>query len=90
MGRKGSPRSPQAEGGSRAASPPHSSSPSSPLWALPEELLLLICSYLDAQALGRLGQVCRRLRFLSSRDLLWRRIARGCLNSGFTQLGTDL
>ncbi|NXF60700.1 FBXW4 protein, partial [Ciccaba nigrolineata] len=45
---------------------------------------------LDAQALGRLGQVCRSLRFLSSRDLLWRRIARGCLNSGFTQLGTDL
>ncbi|XP_030807573.1 F-box/WD repeat-containing protein 4 isoform X3 [Camarhynchus parvulus] len=84
MGRKGSPRSPQAEGGSRAASPP------SPLWALPEELLLLICSYLDAQALGRLAQVCRRLRFLSSRDVLWRRIARGCLNSGFTQLGTDL
>ncbi|NXX02870.1 FBXW4 protein, partial [Larus smithsonianus] len=70
--------------------PSSSSSPSSPLWALPEELLLLICSYLDAQALGRLGQVCRRLRFLSSRDLLWRRIARGCLNSGFTQLGTDL
>ncbi|XP_014813415.1 PREDICTED: F-box/WD repeat-containing protein 4-like isoform X2 [Calidris pugnax] len=93
MGRKGSPRSPQAEGGSRAASPPSSSSsspPSSPLWALPEELLLLICSYLDVQALGRLGQVCRRLRFLSSRDLLWKRIARGCLNSGFTQLGTDL
>ncbi|XP_058696936.1 F-box/WD repeat-containing protein 4 isoform X3 [Poecile atricapillus] len=84
MGRKGSPRSPQAEGGSRAASPP------SPVWALPEELLLLICSYLDAQALGRLAQVCRRLRFLSSRDVLWRRIARGCLNSGFTQLGTDL
>lgn len=89
MGRKGSPRSPQAEGGSRAASPP-TSCPPSPLWALPEELLLLICSYLDVQALGRLGQVCRRLRFLSSRDLLWRRIARGCLNSGFTQLGTDL
>lgn len=89
MGRKGSPRSPQAEGGSRAASP-RSSCPPSPLWALPEELLLLICSYLDAQALGRLAQVCRRLRFLSSRDLLWRRIARGCLNSGFTQLGTDL
>ncbi|KAM7047522.1 LOW QUALITY PROTEIN: F-box/WD repeat-containing protein 4 [Acridotheres tristis] len=64
--------------------------PPPPLWALPEELLLLICSYLDAQALGRLAQVCRRLRFLSSRDVLWRRIARGCLNSGFTQLGTDL
>lgn len=55
--------------------------------------ILLCCQYsrlLDVQALGRLGQVCRRLRFLSSRDLLWKRIARGCLNSGFTQLGTDL
>ncbi|NWH77744.1 FBXW4 protein, partial [Piaya cayana] len=66
-----------------AASPPS-------LWALPEELLLLICSYLDAQALGRLGQVCRRLRLLTGRDVLWKRIARSCLNSGFTQLGTDL
>ncbi|XP_039337226.1 F-box/WD repeat-containing protein 4 isoform X2 [Mauremys reevesii] len=83
MGRKGSPRPPQAEGGCGAARP-------SLLWALPEELLLLICSYLDAQALGRLGQVCRRLRAFSGRDLLWRRIARGCLNSGFTQLGADL
>uniref|UniRef100_A0A669PRU6 F-box domain-containing protein n=1 Tax=Phasianus colchicus TaxID=9054 RepID=A0A669PRU6_PHACC len=82
MGRKSSPRSPRAEGGSRAASPPSSAScspPSSPLWALPEELLLLICSYLDVQALGRLGQVCRRLRFLSSRDLLWKRIRRRAL-----------
>uniref|UniRef100_A0A8C0G685 F-box and WD repeat domain containing 4 n=1 Tax=Chelonoidis abingdonii TaxID=106734 RepID=A0A8C0G685_CHEAB len=83
MGRKGSLRPPQAEGGCGAARP-------SLLWALPEELLLLICSYLDAQALGRLGQVCRRLRAFSGRDLLWRRIARGCLNSGFTQLGADL
>ncbi|XP_065408748.1 F-box/WD repeat-containing protein 4 isoform X2 [Chrysemys picta bellii] len=83
MGRKGSPRPPQAEGGCGPARP-------SLLWALPEELLLLICSYLDAQALGRLGQVCRRLRAFSGRDLLWRRIARGCLNSGFTQLGADL
>ncbi|XP_050814129.1 F-box/WD repeat-containing protein 4 isoform X3 [Gopherus flavomarginatus] len=83
MGREGSPRPPQAEGGCGAARP-------SLLWALPEELLLLICSYLDAQALGRLGQVCRRLRAFSGRDLLWRRIARGCLNSGFTQLGADL
>ncbi|XP_053891145.1 F-box/WD repeat-containing protein 4 [Malaclemys terrapin pileata] len=83
MGRKGSPRPPQAEEGCGPARP-------SLLWALPEELLLLICSYLDAQALGRLGQVCRRLRAFSGRDLLWRRIARGCLNSGFTQLGADL
>ncbi|XP_077679450.1 F-box/WD repeat-containing protein 4 isoform X2 [Eretmochelys imbricata] len=83
MGRKGSPRAPQAEGGCGAARP-------SLLWALPEELLLLICSYLDARALGRLGQVCRRLRAFAGRDPLWRRIARGCLNSGFTRLGADL
>ncbi|XP_038264078.1 F-box/WD repeat-containing protein 4 isoform X2 [Dermochelys coriacea] len=83
MGRQGRPRPPQAEGGCGAARP-------SLLWALPEELLLLICSYLDAQALGRLGQVCRRLRAFSGRDPLWRRIARGCLNSGFSQLGADL
>ncbi|CAM4584670.1 unnamed protein product [Lepidochelys olivacea] len=83
MGRKGSPRAPQAEGGCGAARP-------SLLWALPEELLLLICSYLDARALGRLGQVCRRLRAFAGRDPLWRRIARGCLNAGFTRLGADL
>ncbi|KAM5271825.1 F-box/WD repeat-containing protein 4 [Ctenodactylus gundi] len=60
------------------------------LWRLPEELLLLICSYLDARALGRLAQVCRWLRRFTSCDLLWRRIARASLNSGFTRLGTDL
>ncbi|KAM6186594.1 F-box/WD repeat-containing protein 4 [Rhynchocyon petersi] len=62
----------------------------SALWRLPEELLLLICSYLDVQALGRLAQVCRWLRRFTSCDLLWRRIARASLNSGFTRLGTDL
>ncbi|XP_053439021.1 F-box/WD repeat-containing protein 4 isoform X1 [Nycticebus coucang] len=60
------------------------------LWRLPEELLLLICSYLDMRALGRLAQVCRWLRHFTSCDLLWRRIARASLNSGFTRLGTDL
>ncbi|KAM5244414.1 F-box/WD repeat-containing protein 4 isoform 3-T3 [Hipposideros larvatus] len=60
------------------------------LWRLPEELLLLICSYLDKRALGRLAQVCRWLRRFTSCDLLWRRIARASLNSGFTRLGTDL
>nr|XP_045217348.1 F-box/WD repeat-containing protein 4 isoform X3 [Macaca fascicularis] len=59
------------------------------LWRLPEELLLLICSYLDMRALGRLAQVCRWLRRFTSCDLLWRRIARASLNSGFTRLGTD-
>ncbi|XP_043453246.1 F-box/WD repeat-containing protein 4 isoform X2 [Prionailurus bengalensis] len=60
------------------------------LLRLPEELLLLICSYLDMPALGRLAQVCRWLRRFTSCDLLWRRIARASLNSGFTRLGTDL
>ncbi|XP_075390822.1 F-box/WD repeat-containing protein 4 isoform X1 [Tenrec ecaudatus] len=60
------------------------------LWRLPEELLLLVCSYLDVRALGRLAQVCRWLRRFTSCDLLWRRIARASLNSGFTRLGTDL
>ncbi|XP_068404521.1 F-box/WD repeat-containing protein 4 isoform X4 [Eschrichtius robustus] len=60
------------------------------LLRLPEELLLLICSYLDMQALGRLAQVCRWLRRFTNCDLLWRRIARASLNSGFTRLGTDL
>uniref|UniRef100_A0A2K5VPV2 F-box and WD repeat domain containing 4 n=1 Tax=Macaca fascicularis TaxID=9541 RepID=A0A2K5VPV2_MACFA len=41
-------------------------------------------------ALGRLAQVCRWLRRFTSCDLLWRRIARASLNSGFTRLGTDL
>lgn len=45
---------------------------------------------LDMQALGRLAQVCRWLRRFTSCDLLWRRIARASLNSGFTRLGTDL
>nr|XP_048294934.1 F-box/WD repeat-containing protein 4 [Myodes glareolus] len=47
-------------------------------------------SYLDMRALGRLAQVCRWLRRFTSCDLLWRRIARASLNSGFTRLGTDL
>ncbi|KAM4702833.1 F-box/WD repeat-containing protein 4 [Rhinophrynus dorsalis] len=56
---------------------------------LPEEILLLIFSYLDTQALGRLGQVCRKLQHFISRDSVWRQIAKKCLNSGFLQQGTD-
>ncbi|XP_006831328.1 PREDICTED: F-box/WD repeat-containing protein 4 [Chrysochloris asiatica] len=75
-----------------AVAPESPSSPASEpaLWRLPEELLLLVCSYLDMRALGRLAQVCRWLRRFTSCDLLWRRIARASLNSGFTRLGTDL
>ncbi|MEE6486074.1 hypothetical protein FKM82_014496 [Ascaphus truei] len=56
---------------------------------LPEEILLLVLSYLDPRALCRLGQVCRKLSHFSGRDAVWRRIAKKCLNSGFVQPGTD-
>ncbi|XP_040599697.1 F-box/WD repeat-containing protein 4 isoform X3 [Mesocricetus auratus] len=80
-----------AEEAAAAAAEPATRPAAGPaLWSLPEELLLLICSYLDIRALGRLAQVCRWLRRFTSCDLLWRRIARASLNSGFTRLGTDL
>ncbi|KAG8551531.1 hypothetical protein GDO81_004148 [Engystomops pustulosus] len=60
------------------------------LLQLPEEILLLVLSYLDGRALGRLGQACRRLRHFTCRDAVWRRIARRCLNSGFVRQGTDV
>ncbi|XP_069095665.1 F-box/WD repeat-containing protein 4 isoform X1 [Pleurodeles waltl] len=56
---------------------------------LPEELLLLIFSYLDPPALGRLGRTCRRLYHVTSRDAVWRKLARECINTGFTIQGTD-
>nr|XP_003224284.1 PREDICTED: F-box/WD repeat-containing protein 4 [Anolis carolinensis] len=77
MGRAGSPPEDEAEG-------------RCPLWSLPEELLLLVCAYLDAQALGRLGQACRRLRRFVAKDALWRRLARTALNTGFSARGADL
>nr|XP_058154521.1 F-box/WD repeat-containing protein 4 isoform X2 [Dasypus novemcinctus] len=79
-----------AEEAAAAREPPSRPASGPALWRLPEELLLLICSYLDMRALGRLAQVCRWLRRFTSCDLLWRRIARASLNSGFTRLGTDL
>ncbi|XP_075072381.1 F-box/WD repeat-containing protein 4 isoform X2 [Mixophyes fleayi] len=59
------------------------------LLRLPEEILLLLFSYLDCRALGRLGQVCRKLSQFTSRDSVWRGIAKRCLNSGFVQQGRD-
>ncbi|XP_064125482.1 F-box/WD repeat-containing protein 4 isoform X3 [Loxodonta africana] len=79
-----------AEEEAAAWEPPARPASGPALWRLPEELLLLVCSYLDMRALGRLAQVCRWLRRFTSCDLLWRRIARASLNSGFTRLGTDL
>ncbi|XP_040217866.1 F-box/WD repeat-containing protein 4 [Rana temporaria] len=61
-----------------------------PVLLLPEEVLLLILSYLDRQALGRLGQACRKLRHFTSRDSVWRRIARRGLNTGFLPHGADM
>ncbi|XP_066212051.1 F-box/WD repeat-containing protein 4 isoform X2 [Saccopteryx leptura] len=80
----------EAEEEAAAREPPGRPAAGPALWRLPEELLLLICSYLDMRALGRLAQVCRWLRRFTSCDLLWRRIARASLNSGFSRLGTDL
>ncbi|XP_059113164.1 F-box/WD repeat-containing protein 4 [Peromyscus eremicus] len=80
----------EEEAAAAAAEPAARPAAGPALWRLPEELLLLICSYLDMAALGRLAQVCRWLRRFTSCDLLWRRIARASLNSGFTRLGTDL
>ena len=60
------------------------------LWRLPEVLLLLMCSYLDMRALGRLAQVYRWLWHFTNCDLLRRQIAWASLNSGFTRLGTNL
>nr|XP_060624245.1 F-box/WD repeat-containing protein 4 isoform X2 [Anolis sagrei ordinatus] len=77
MGRAGSPPEDQAEG-------------RCPLWSLPEELLLLVCAYLDARDLGRLGQACHRLRRFAAKDALWRRLARAALNAGFNARGADL
>ncbi|XP_078268918.1 F-box/WD repeat-containing protein 4 isoform X1 [Rhinoraja longicauda] len=56
---------------------------------LPDDILLLLFSYADAQALGRLSQVCRRFQRLINRDTLWRSIARVSLNTGLTRLGRD-
>ncbi|XP_072883167.1 F-box/WD repeat-containing protein 4 isoform X2 [Hemitrygon akajei] len=56
---------------------------------LPDDILLLLFSYTDTQALGRLSQVCRRFQRLIGRDTLWRSIAKLSLNTGLTRLGRD-
>lgn len=56
---------------------------------LPDDILLLLFAYADAQALGRLSQVCRRFQRLINKDTLWRSIAKVSLNTGLTRLGRD-
>jgi len=41
------------------------------LLTLPPELSLLILSFLDIKTLGRVAQICRRLRKLARDDVLW-------------------
>ncbi|MBN3297189.1 FBXW4 protein, partial [Amia calva] len=60
------------------------------LFQLPEDILYLILSYLDCKALNSLSQVCKKIYYFTSRDAVWRRIAKECINTGITRQGTDL
>ncbi|MEQ2305867.1 hypothetical protein AMECASPLE_002354 [Ameca splendens] len=57
---------------------------------LPEDVLYHILSHLDQRSLSRLSQVCKSLNRFVNRDAVWRKIAKGCLNSGITWNGTDI
>ncbi|XP_043912278.1 F-box/WD repeat-containing protein 4 isoform X2 [Protopterus annectens] len=57
---------------------------------LPDDIIFVICSYLDTKALCRLSQTCLRLHHLTNYDSAWRRIAKKCLNTGITHDGLDL
>nr|XP_006630872.1 PREDICTED: F-box/WD repeat-containing protein 4 isoform X1 [Lepisosteus oculatus] len=60
------------------------------LFQLPEDVLYLILSYLDSKSLSSLSQVCKKIYHFTSRDAVWRRIAKHCINTGITRQGTDL
>ncbi|KAM9364596.1 F-box/WD repeat-containing protein 4 isoform 2-T2 [Pholidichthys leucotaenia] len=60
------------------------------LTELPEDVLYHICSYLDHKSLSRLSQVCKSISQFVSRDTVWRKVAKGFLNSGITRDGTDI
>ncbi|XP_020493903.2 F-box/WD repeat-containing protein 4 [Labrus bergylta] len=57
---------------------------------LPEDVLYHILSCLDYKSLCRLSQVCKRTYYLVNRDVVWRKIAKECLNTGITRSGTDI
>nr|XP_032808389.1 F-box/WD repeat-containing protein 4 isoform X3 [Petromyzon marinus] len=59
------------------------------LLELPEDIVFLLLSYLDARSLGRVAQTCGKLRRLCGRDCVWRRVARMAINTGITDDGTD-
>lgn len=60
------------------------------LFHLPEDVLYLILSKLDCRSLCRLSQVCRRSHHFIHRDTVWRKIAKGFINTGITREGADL
>ncbi|XP_058841242.1 F-box/WD repeat-containing protein 4 isoform X1 [Acipenser ruthenus] len=60
------------------------------LYHLPEDILYLVLSYLDCQTLNSLSQVCKKMYNFTSRDVVWKRIAKECINSGITQEGRDI
>lgn len=59
------------------------------LFQLPEDVLFLVLSYLDPRSLCRLSQACKRSYQFISRDVVWRKIAKGIINTGLTRQGID-
>ncbi|MBN3271225.1 FBXW4 protein, partial [Polyodon spathula] len=60
------------------------------LYHLPDDILYLVLSYLDCRALNSLAQVCKKMYNFTSRDVVWKKIAKECINSGITQQGRDI
>ncbi|KAK5853463.1 hypothetical protein PBY51_014612 [Eleginops maclovinus] len=60
------------------------------LYQLPEDVLYHILYHLDCTSLSRLSQVCKSIYRFVSRDEVWRKIAKECLNTGITWDGTDI
>ncbi|KAM8852536.1 F-box/WD repeat-containing protein 4 [Synchiropus picturatus] len=60
------------------------------LFQLPDDVLYHVLSYLDLRSLGCLCQVNKCINQFMKRDVVWRRSARDCLNSGLTASGLDL
>ncbi|XP_078711392.1 F-box/WD repeat-containing protein 4 isoform X4 [Lampetra fluviatilis] len=59
------------------------------LLELPDDIVFLLLSYLDARSLGRVAQASGKLRRLCGRDCVWRRVARMAINTGIMDDGTD-
>ncbi|XP_077352389.1 F-box/WD repeat-containing protein 4 isoform X7 [Festucalex cinctus] len=60
------------------------------LFQLPEDVLYQILSYLDCKTLSRLSQVSKAICHIVNRDVVWKKIAKGLLNTGITRYWTDI